>query len=97
LPCNSRPIACISASKSSSTFRPKIPIVAYRSLGRTATHEAWPRTPGTLQLSNLPGQAGLECGGSDFHAPLGFTALQHARRFCLIGGFRQGRGRIRKR
>jgi hypothetical protein len=47
---------------------------------------------GTLQLSNLPGQAGLDRGGSDFHASLGFTALQHARRFRLIGGSSQGRG-----
>ena len=42
--------------------------------------------------SDLTGQADLDRGGSDFHASLGFTALQHARRFRLIGGSSQGRG-----
>jgi hypothetical protein len=47
---------------------------------------------GTLQLSDLPGQAGLDRGGKRLSCPPGFTALQHARRFRLIGGSSQGWG-----
>jgi hypothetical protein len=54
-----------------------------RSLAANAPHFAtfrfdWSSRPGTR--------------GSAFHAPPGFIALQHARRFCLIGGSSQGRG-----